>query len=337
MRLQRQIDRLLAERASEWHEILAHANESQRAEFVAWLKQSPVHVAEYLEIAYADRVLRHLDPEREEDIDALLAQAVPATVPLPVRGRIRGALHADPTRRPGRRRWLVASAAAVATCVLTALLVYQPWQNKWFSTPIGEQRTIQLADASLVTLNADSRIQVRLSEQARNIELQRGEAVFNVARDPVRPFRVRTRTALIEAVGTQFDVNELQDGARVSVLEGRVNVLTPQTSQSLRAGEEAWVRLDGSIEHRPHTDTRHALSWREGRLAFADTPLEEVVEEFNRYNRNMRLRLEAVPRGTYHYNGLFNVSDPESLAELLAREPDLIVERRGREIVIRKR
>src|SRR5882762_576477 len=82
MKLQRQIDRLLAQRASEWHQILENASESQRAEFVAWLKQSPLHVQEYLETVYTDQVLQHIDAERLEDVETLIAQVAPSVVPL---------------------------------------------------------------------------------------------------------------------------------------------------------------------------------------------------------------------------------------------------------------
>lgn len=82
MKLQRQIDQLLAQRASEWHQILENATDAQRADFVAWLKQSPLHVQEYLETVYTDRLLEHVDDERLEDVDALIAQVAPSVVSL---------------------------------------------------------------------------------------------------------------------------------------------------------------------------------------------------------------------------------------------------------------
>jgi transmembrane sensor len=79
------------------------------------------------------------------------------------------------------------------------------------------------------------------------------------------------------------------------------------------------------------------VAWRERRLIFDDAPLEDVIYEFNRYNQSPRLTLEGVPPGSHHYNGIFDAADPDSLAELLSREPDLSIERRNGEIVIRKR
>jgi transmembrane sensor len=345
MKLQRQIDRLLAQRASEWHQILENASDSQRADFVAWLKQSPLHVQEYLETVYTHQVLKHIDAERLEDIDALIAQVAPSVVPLT------GISAAPASRRLRPTRWGVGLAAAAVLALCASLL---PFVIKHFearsayTTALGEQRTIQLSDSSIVTLNADSRIQLRLDRTHRDIDLLRGEALFKVAHDPGRPFTVRTSTATVQAVGTQFDVYERPNGTRVSVLEGRVKI-TPlgnsgagavsaaPATESLGAGQEAQVTPDGTIQHNAKANVMKTVAWRERRLIFDDAPLEDMVYEFNRYSRTIRLTLDGVPSGSHHYNGIFDAADPDSLAELLSKEPDLIVERRDGEIVIRKR
>jgi transmembrane sensor len=345
MRLQRQIDRLLAQQASEWHQILEHANDSQRAEFVAWLKQSPLHVQEYLETVYTDQVLKHIDAERLEDIDTLIAQVASSIAPLT---RVSAASGSE-RYRP--KRWAIGLgvAAVLALCALSLPFVYKNFGAKpEYATALGEQRTIQLSDSSIVTLNADSRIQLHLDQAHRDIDLLRGEVLFNVAHDPSRPFTVRTNTAIVEAVGTQFNVYERPNGTRVSVLEGRVRI-TPLASgrgsavnaapatKSLSAGQEAEVRPDGMIQLNAKADVMKTVAWRERRLIFDDAPLEDMVYEFNRYSRTTRLTIDGIPPGSRHYNGIFDAADPDSLAELLSREPDLIVERRDGEIVIRRR
>jgi transmembrane sensor len=347
MKLQHQIDRLLARRASEWHQILENATHSQRAEFVAWLKQSPLHVQEYLEIVYTDEVLKDADAERLEDVDALIAQIAPSVSPVSSESFTvsAGVIHRG---RPWGR-WMVGAGAAalLAVCALTLSLVIRQFESKQeYATALGEQRTLQLADSSVVTLNADSRIQVSLDRTHRGINLLRGEALFKVAHDPTRPFIVRTATALVQAVGTEFNVYEKPTGTRVSVLEGRVKV-TPldrdgaatvvPSVESLSAGQEAQVTRDGAIRRDAKADVLKTVSWRERRLIFDNTPLEDMVYEFNRYNRTTRLTLQGVPPDSHHYNGIFDASDPDSLAALLSREPDLIVERREGEIIIRER
>jgi transmembrane sensor len=348
MKLQRQIDKLLAQRASEWHQILQNADESQRAEFVAWLKQSPLHIQEYLETTYTDKVLAHLDPDRREDIDALLAQAAPSVVPLD--GALTSSSRLRKSDPKGRTRWLLKGVAAgVVLCALGLPLAYKHFVGEpEYTTTIGEQRTVELSDSSVVTLNADSRIQVHLYETHRDIELVRGEALFKVSHDPSRPFTVRTATAIVQAVGTQFNVYEKTNGTLVSVLEGQVTVRsqgpgsagaasTAPITESLGANQEALVKTDGIILRIVKADVSKTVAWRERRLIFQDAPLEDMVHEFNRYSRNTRLTLDGVPPGSHHYNGIFDAADPDSLADLLSKEPDLSVERRPGEIVIRKR
>jgi len=152
MKLQRQIDKLMAQRASEWHQILENASDSERAEFVLWLKQSPLHVQEYLETVYTDLVLKHVDAEGHEDVAALLAQVSPSVVPLTQMPR------PAESSRPRPRRWTIgfATAAAVVLCALLLPPVLKHFAPiREYVTALGEQRTIQLADSSIVTLNAD--------------------------------------------------------------------------------------------------------------------------------------------------------------------------------------
>lgn len=343
MKLQNQIDQLLTRRASEWHQILENSTDVQRAAFVAWLKQSPLHLREYLEIVYTDQILKHADAEGLEDVDALLAQVAPTVVPLSVPSSVPVAA------KPGRTTLRLRLAAAVAVCAVLLTLAYkQLAAPPEFSTAIGEQRTIELADSSLVTLNADSRIEVRLDKGRRDIELLQGEALFKVAHDPARPFRVRTNAVMVQAVGTEFNVHQRPTGTRISVLEGRVRILPNHEAssgssgsslslESLGAGEEALVRRDGAIQRIGKADVMKTVAWRKRWLIFEDTSLEDVVYEFNRLNRTTRLRLEGVPPDSHHYNGIFDASDADSLAELLSRESDLSVERRDGELVIRPR
>jgi transmembrane sensor len=345
MKLQNQIDKLLARRASEWHQVLENADEEERAEFVRWLKQSPLHVQEYLETVYTDRVLKHVDAQRQEDVEALIAQSSPSVVPLNQAAGTAGSRGRHP------RRWTVGVAAAAAVVVLCALLPFAVMNTgapSQYATALGEQRTIELADSSIVTLNADSQIELHMDPRHRDVALNRGEAFFKVAHDAARPFTVKTHAVMVQAVGTQFDVLERPSGTRVSVLEGRVLIrpLGPgeaggasaaRATEGLAAGQEARVAPDGTIQRNAKADVMERTAWRERRLIFDDAPLEDVIYEFNRYNQSPRLSLEGVTPGSHHYNGIFDAADPDSLAELLSREPDLAIERRPGEIVIRRR
>jgi transmembrane sensor len=346
MQVQRQIDRLLAQRAAEWIETLRTGNERDRAAFVEWLRQSKLHVEQYLEMVAIDQELQRLDPAPGEDVEELLQRLPRNGIELDTANRRQMPL----ATRPSPRTFLrigIALAAGIALCSV-ALLWHFRGENppSEFSTTAGEQRTLALADGSVISLNVASAIKVNFSPAERGIYLKSGEAVFKVAHDAARPFVVHTSTANVRAVGTQFNVDRRSEDTVVSVLEGRVQVtalppnqqgISGSNSQSLSAGEEAQVLSNGRIKKRTRADVSKAVAWRERRLIFEETPLEDMVREFNSYGPTIPLKIEGIEPGSHRYGGIFDADDPNSLADLLAKEPDLIVERRDGEIIIRKR
>jgi transmembrane sensor len=117
-----------------------------------------------------------------------------------------------------------------------------------FQTAIGEQAAVGLPDGSSFDLNTNSRVWVDYSKRARVVYLERGEAFFKVAHDPLRPFWVHAGDRRVRAVGTAFNVYLRPRGAEVTVREGTVNVVnstmeSPPTEQkpaaAVTAGEQA--------------------------------------------------------------------------------------------------
>jgi transmembrane sensor len=342
MQVQRKIEELLAMRASEWLELLPSATEEERAAFARWLGESRLHVQEFLEVAEIEYRLHRADPQRQQDIDALL-KSVTNVVRLPHR--------ATPARVTppvqNRRAWKVAAALAACAVLASALVFIPRGGEDEFMTSVGEQRTIELPDMSIVTLNASSDIEVRIERDVREIDLTRGEAIFTVAHDPERPFRVHTRAGIVQAVGTQFNVYDRPDGTtRVSVLEGRVRLIPngrsgaasiEQPVSLLGAGEEADILPDGRVQKNEKAVVANTVAWRQRRLVFDSAPLEDMVAEFNRYNRAPQLQLDDIPPDSFRYYGIFDAADPESFVKLLEREPALTVERRGQQVIVRRR
>jgi transmembrane sensor len=285
-------------------------------------------------------VLHDIDPEREQDVDALvrefLASAPGSSASI---SRIPEHAHAGLSGRRGR---IAASLALTAAAGLAAFLVLIPAQPRTlYTTAQGEQRSVQLPDKSLVTLNVDSQIEVKMNARTRMIHLVRGEALFNVAPDAGRPFVVEASGASVRALGTQFNVHNVATGARVSVLDGRVRLeplpgsASPGTPAILAAGDEADISNAGAIARTPQPDIAKSLAWRERELIFDNTSLEDIISEFNRYNAAVRLVVQDVPAHTYHYSGVFDATDPESLVALLSAERDFRIERQGSTILIR--
>jgi transmembrane sensor len=287
------------------------------------------------------------------DRQSLLSRLAPELVPF----RAAATEPGEPRTGAPRRARI---AGAIAAAVLLASAILLPFSGlfpRWatLETGFGEQRSFPLQDGSVVTLSPRSGVQVRFGRASRDIRLVEGQALFSVAHDPARPFRVNTRDVVVQAVGTEFDVAARLSGTRVAVIDGRVQVTArspdeqplvlpapkPSTNAPdtvpMQAGETVYVTRQGSIVPRPTFDATNAAQWRQGRLVFEKTPLDEVVLDFNRYNKFPQLRLEGVEPGSYHYSGTFDARDVGAFANLLSREPGLIVERSEDEIVIRAR
>ncbi len=332
MTVQRQIDRLIDVRAGEWFEAIRCGETHRHREFLDWLAESSRHLEAFLAIAASYPAVQNALRSGHFDVNALLRNGTP---------RVTDMSPALPARRfaATNRKWTLAAAAAALAVVAIGVGVAM-LRNPQFETPTGEQRIIHLTDGSVVNLNARSHLRVRMDATRRELYLLQGEALFKVARDAARPFRVYTRGAMVQAIGTQFNVYAHKDGTtRVSVVEGKVQVAPAQTAAAalpLKAGEQADVAATGRIARVAAPDVQTATAWQQRKLVFKHTGLETIVEEFNRYN-TLRLRLEGIDSGAFRFSGIFDADDPQSLASLLQQEPELVIERREREIVIRRR
>ena len=192
-----------------------------RTELLEWLQQSPQHIEEFLFASAAWRELDDIDPQKSLDVDSLVAEAENNIVTL---GDV-----APDTEPVGmavpRRGWWIGGIAAT---VLLAVGAVSTWSIlspvRHYETGLGQQTLFTLADGSIVHLNTQSELTVHMTENSRNLELIQGEAMFEVTKDPSRPFRVRSGDITVEAIGTQFNVYRGDNGVHVTVVEGSVKV-----------------------------------------------------------------------------------------------------------------
>jgi transmembrane sensor len=337
MNASEQIEKLIASEAAEWIEKLARGDGRDMTAFAQWSRKSPQHMRQFLMMMALDHELTRIDPQKRIAVPSAAdaAEVVPLGVPRPTA-----------TARSHRsRRWVM--AAALASIAMGAALYLGLNRGGWqdFSTAQGEQRAIELDDGSIMHLNTLTRARVHFSASGRDIRLLRGEALFKVAKNAARPFRVHTDDAVIQAVGTQFNVYAKPDGTTVSVLEGRVRVSshTPDTAAepaapaSLDPGEEIRVDARGLVRSSRAAEVASMAAWRQRRLVFDQNPLSEVVTEFNRYNRAPQFRIMNEDIAVRPYSGAFDADDPESLLELLRVDPELRLEKDKDEVLIRKR
>ena len=209
--------------------------------------------------------------------------------------------------------------------------------NGWstYEIGIGGFRRVPLSDGSVVDVNTDSEVRIRLSNGVREIHLVRGEARFKVAHEPNRPFVVQAGDTVVRAVGTEFDIRVFRrEHVSVAVIEGavRVNHHSPQpallrafgaplavsgSGAILVAGNEATDIAGGvSIAQLSDAETRFYDGWRHGRLLFEDSPLEQVVAEFNRYHVE-RIRIRDPSLARLKVGGAFNPGDRRAFVERL--------------------
>jgi transmembrane sensor len=221
-------------------------------------------------------------------------------------------------RVPLRQVGLAASLIAVGA--FAWLFMSAPATTE-YSTAVGEQRTVTLADGSSVLLNTDSDVRVQLSRHVRRIELARGEALFNVSHDPSRPFEVHALQGVTTAVGTQFDVELTRGGAAISVLEGTVTVGGSGQAASLplvavSAGNGVGYSQEGAVSQLRPADVNRIQGWRTQRMVFNDIPLDTALSEYNRYSRKP-IVLSNPALGARHINGVFHIGDEAAFLSAL--------------------
>jgi transmembrane sensor len=312
-----------------------------REEFNRWLRVSPEHVRAYLRVsAFWQEADRVPGKEARRDVDALvqLARREGNVIPLEL-----GAGSSARGRTPRRR--FPRTLFALASSIVLALIGIASWnvlgRGPSYSTGIGERHTVNLPDGSTVVINARSRIDVDYTSGERIIELRAGQAFFKVAKDPARPFIVRSKGASVRAVGTQFDVYRKERGTIVTVVEGRVAVTSAGESarrrpaappETLVAGEQAIVTSQIARQSRL-AQPQVAIAWTEGLLMFDGAPLSEVVQEFNRQNVK-RLVLTDPALADLRISGTFPASGAERIVRFLQERFGVVITETDDEIRI---
>jgi transmembrane sensor len=323
---------MIAEQAVEWFVANREPlDAAQRTAFGEWLRRSPRHEEEYLELLRLSRRLQSAlgePPSLEELLEEVRSEEVTHVSPIAARRR---ALSATLTRRT----WAYAAAAAGVACLGLLLLwgsvIRRAPQSalgpgKYYVTGHGQQLVQPLADGSLLHLDTDSAVTVRYAPRLRRVEVERGQVVFDVAHDPARPFRVTAGSAQVIAFGTQFDVYLQGEVTLVTVVEGRVAVGPSGIAGTAATGTGGTMQVDagqqvrvirGELPAQPsQVDTRHVTAWLHRQIVFEHEALSVVAAEFNRYSP-APIVIESPELRTLAVSGVFNVDDSESFVAFL--------------------
>lgn len=349
--------RAAAEAAEWWVRIESgELSRADREQFVDWLRESAVHVAEMLRMAEVHGALERFHDWVRVPTDEG-AQAPTNVVAFASPGG--PANHASELRNPGttRRRWIAGLALAATVAVLGIFLALF-FSAQVIETGRAERRSVTLADGSVLQIDPESRLRIRLRKHERDIALERGRALFRVAHDSTRPFIVRAGATQVRAVGTQFGVEQAREGIVVTVAEGKVAVrprdesLMPNLSSGpppagrpgapepgataevlLSAGQQVIVPRRGPAKAVRAVDTDRELAWVAGRLVFDNESVADVIEEFNRYNV-VQLHVASPQLAQRSVSGVFDASEPGSFIGFMQSVTPVNVHRAGQDITI---
>jgi len=304
----------------------------QIAAFKEWASRSDVHLAaaqRYAKYWRQESVLTELAIPRED----LASQKR-----FNLFDRLFGGLFSGP--------WALPKVSAVASMVLVVSLALfgdlfetqEITRNGIYGTLVGEQQSKTLADGSVIELNTDTLVQIDYSDNTRKIILLRGEAHFDVASNPDRPFEVYADNRMVQAVGTAFSVYWAEEQVEVTVSEGRVNLAAvapdsinnsianpapetpPKVIGTLAAGQTTSVSLlanePPNIQTLDAAALEQTLSWRTGQLTFAGDSLADVVKEINRYT-NIHIQIADPALNNLKIGGRFKIGDLEAIFDVL--------------------
>lgn len=319
-----------------------------RERFDEWLRRSPEHIRAYMEIAKAYATLPALTQNRNISVQELIAYArsegnvVPFDQPTPTQPTSAPRMPGSTQRHgPWSGRGLLA-ASIVLVCTTAGVATWLVTHRyPTYATGVGEHRSITLSDGSTIDLNARSKVRIRFSKAEREVLLVDGQALFEVAKDAARPFVVHSGTAVVRAVGTQFDVYHKKSGTRVTVIEGRVTVAhehsLPRITTSavpsgkaavseptfVSAGEQVTI-TDRTVPKPNSANVAAATAWMQRQLIFDGDRLGEVAEDFNRYNTRQIL-IDDQELRDFHVSGVYSSTDSASFIRFLREQPGVRV------------
>lgn len=270
-----------------------------RGRFETWLASDPTHAAEYHAIA-----------DVWGDFDS-----------APRLDSLAGALEqhsaAEARNKDRRRKLLKRGLLGLVVGTGTGATAWRGWQY-WSGLPVaqlvaqthvGESGRQALPDGSSVILGADARIEVLYYRDRRAVKLVNGDAIFDVMRDPERPFVVDSGLARATVLGTRFAINRSPQLVRVSVASGRVQVEDFNGSPPivLEADQVAQIAAGGNLK-RISAAARDGFAWQQGTLIFDNATLGEIAVRLSRYRR---LPVKAIGEAGHRVTAVVQIADVE--------------------------
>jgi transmembrane sensor len=292
--------------------------QDERQAYEAWLRQDPRNARAVREMSQVWRSLDVLaDAKPDEKLAGYAASAASAA-----------------KLSAARRRWWLSAAAVLAAVAIGTAWLQSSSEPLLLATAVGQQRSVTLADGSIVSLNTNTIVEADLKRRAREIYLRKGEAHFQVAHDTARPFLVHAGDAVVRAVGTEFEVRVLADQhVDIVVNEGRVEVRpeaapAPSHPDSTGRGAAPAVRAISAGQRLSTANRDYAvtpiseqqlsseLAWREGAIIFDGERLADAVAEIERYT-DARITISDPATADLRVGGRFRTGDLQEFFDAL--------------------
>jgi transmembrane sensor len=355
IRGEKQVRVAIAGQAADW--FVANddgLSESEQSELVSWLRDSPRHVQAFLEVTQITHDLVAVEAPNFS-IESLVAAARADDTVDVVTLAPEAAQDSRTSRRRGTRLlWAAPLAAAAALLVVAVSFLWWNRDGERFGLPRtygtahGEQGAWRLPDGSMLHLNTESSATVRYSGSERVVEVNRGQALFDVSHGDRRRFRVSAGGAQVIATGTEFDVYRRDDLTLITVVQGDVKVYAwdstaaarnsalPASSIPLSAGQQIGVDAGGLWGELVSVDTKAAVAWLQHEIVAQNRPLGEVAAEFNRYGR-VQIVIDDPALKMLRISGHFDAYDTDSFAAFLASLEGVTVEKTSTRIRVFKK
>lgn len=197
-----------------------------------------------------------------------------------------------------------------------------------YETKRGEERSIALADGSRLELNGATALDVTIDAQQRTVVLRRGEAFFDVAHEPDRPFVVTARGSSTRVLGTAFDIDLARNEVKLAVFRGRVRFGASDADTGVLVPAGWRSRFDGTTASAPSRFDPTQQDWRHNWLDTDEMRLGDLVEALNRHGGPVILppppRLEKPV-----LSGRFKLDNPEQLLGAIGAAYGFTVVRQG--------
>lgn len=284
--------------AIEWHQRLKQGemDAATRTRFRAWMR-SPDNVKELAQICLIDASIGSLKGA---------ARALPKNViDFGSYAPVARPLAQSPAPRPSRFKAKIAAVASVLLAVTVGAVATLVSADRVIMTREGSWDKQLLDDGTVVYAGPRTKLRFHFDERTRAVELLRGEALFEVAKEPERPFIVSTNAGRVQALGTAFATAEARGQVIVTVVKGKVAVTAADSAQPMvPLGANQQVVLSSRSVSEPVTvNAERELKWVRDWYEYEGEQVGEIILELNQRHESkivvddpqvMRLRMNSL-------------------------------------------